>query len=220
MVRFTQHLIQISRPAKWGRQKESIRSSGCHRESKRSLEYIAVCSNEQTLHVQIFQQFIDQQGGPDDGFEEPHYAHPECGGMTNVIDQRAEKPKAIDRRRTTSIDHFLFARLPFRRLCIRGHCILLLFTISNYQYIRHRLEKSCTSFHLLGRNRHALLVDMEAEEKQPGIICAHAAKTKSESFSYPRLAGYADRVARIYWHHRHDPGGYLCFIHPVRGIEE
>lgn len=40
-----------------------------------------------------------------------------------------------------------------------------------------------------------LLVDMEEEEKQPGIICDHAAKTKSKSLSYPRLAGYADRVA-------------------------
>src|SRR5512138_1986623 len=113
MVRSTQRPILISLRAKWGRRKESIRSSGCHRESKRSLEYTATCSNEQTLHVQIFQQFIDQQGGPDHGFEESHYAHPECGGMTNVIDQRAEKPETIDRRRTASINHFLFARLPF-----------------------------------------------------------------------------------------------------------
>src|SRR5512138_2971784 len=220
MVHSTQPHILISLRAKWERRKESIRSSGYHSTSETIVGARLSVLQQSTLHIQIFQQFIDQQGGPDHGFEESHYAHPECGGMTNVIDQRAEKPEAIDRSRNASIDHFLSARLPFRRLCIRGHCILLLFAISNYQYIRHRLEKSCTSFHLLGRNRHALLVDMEAEEKQPGIICAHAAKTKSESFSYPCLAEYADRVARIYWHHWHHPGRHLCFIHPVRGIEE
>src|SRR5512145_194960 len=110
MVHSTQPPILISRRVKWGRRKESTRSSGCHREAERSLEHVAVCSNEQALHVQIFQQFIDQQGGPDHGFEESYYAHPECGSMTDVIDQRAEKPEAIDRRRTASIDHFLFAR--------------------------------------------------------------------------------------------------------------
>ena len=46
--------------------------------------------------MHILQHLVDQHRRPDEGFEEPHNADYECGGVADVIDQCADEPQSID----------------------------------------------------------------------------------------------------------------------------
>lgn len=54
------------------------------------------------LHPQDLQRFEDQEGWPDDGFEEAQHAEPEGGGGADEIDGRADKAQSVHRAAATA----------------------------------------------------------------------------------------------------------------------
>jgi hypothetical protein len=44
----------------------------------------------------VRQQLVHQQRGPEQCFDDAEHAHPERGGMLNLIDRRADNSQAVD----------------------------------------------------------------------------------------------------------------------------
>jgi hypothetical protein len=48
------------------------------------------------LHIEVFQNFVDQHGGPDDAFEDSQHAKPKCCGMAKIVDPCADQAESVD----------------------------------------------------------------------------------------------------------------------------
>jgi len=58
------------------------------------------------LHFQEFKRFIDQQGRPNEGFEETEDPGPKRRRMLDIVDKRADEAQTIDSAGNTATIHF------------------------------------------------------------------------------------------------------------------
>ena len=45
----------------------------------------------------MLQRFVDEEGGPDDGFQDSEEARPEVGGVRDVVNDSSDESQSVDR---------------------------------------------------------------------------------------------------------------------------